>query len=124
MEEDCEREPHYHNGLAMTVEQREMEEASQYRDKLVQKMESWLRAHFDGKSAGIDDGSVEELLFQVGYDWLVNRGLRANGNVLKGAVEEALSRYRSNWEGKVQGEDNRSRNFGRNLGANMKEYGV
>lgn len=108
----------------MTAEQREREESSQYRGELVQKMESWLRAHFDGRSAGIDDGSVEELLYQVGYDWLANRGLRASAAVLKGAVEEALARYRSNWEGKAQGEDNRSRNFGRNLGANVKEYGV
>ena len=106
----------------MIAEQREREEASQYRGKLVQKMESWLRAHFDGKSAGIDDGSVEELLLQVGMDWLVNRGLRVNGNVLKGAVRDALARYRSNWDGKVQGEDDRSGAFGRPLAPDTKEY--
>ena len=108
----------------MTAERRESEETAQYRSGLVQKMEDWLRAHFDGKSAGIDDGSVEVLLYQVGQDWLANRGLRVSGNALKDAVEEALSRYRSNWDGKAQGEDNRSRNFGRNLGANVKEYGL
>ena len=124
MEEDCQRQPPNNSGLAMTAEQREREEAAQYRSGLVQKMEDWLRAHFDSKSAGIDDGSVEALLYQVGQDWLVNRGLRVNGELLKDAAEEALARYRSNWDGKVQGEDNRSRNFGRNLDANTKEYEV
>ena len=104
----------------MTAERREGEEGA--RRGLVQKMESWLRAHFDGRSAGIGDGSIEELLLQVGADWLLNRGLPADSSEVAEAAREALARYRSNWKGKEQGADDRSHNFGRTLGASVKKY--
>ena len=129
MEKDCECQSSNDNGLAMNAEQAEMEEAAQYKDEVVQKMESWLRAHFDGRSAGVvNDGAIEELLFQVGKDWIINRGIPANSSavdsIVRDAAKEALGRYGRNWKGKVQGTDDRSHNFGKKLNANLKNYSV
>lgn len=106
----------------MTAEQREEDEALQLRRALVQKMESYLRAHFDGKSAGADEDAARRLLMQVGADWMINRGLRANWRVVGAAAKEALARYGENWDGKEQGVDDRSHNFGRSLGSSLREY--
>ncbi len=108
----------------MTVEQREAEEGAPYKEQLIQKMESYLRERFDSKSASAKDGAMEMLLWQIGKDWLINRGLPANEGLLREAVEEAAMRYRRNWDGKEQGEDDRSHALGRRLKGEVKGYGI
>ena len=108
----------------MTVAQREAEERISIHGQLVQKLESYLRAHFDGKSAVASEDSVERLLWQAGRDWLVNRGLSVDSDMLAGAVKDALGRYERNWSGKVQGEDDRSHALGRALEGRPKGYDV
>ena len=106
----------------MNAGQREREEREKRAGQLVQKMESWLRAHFDGKSAEMADEAMENLLWQTGKDWLINRRLPVDNVLLKEAVKEAVSRYKSNWAGKEQGEDDRSHALGRPLDAGLKNY--
>lgn len=109
----------------MTAEQREKEEApAKVRPQLVQKFQAYLRAHFDEKSVDAmeGEGTVERLLHGVGIDWLVNRGLKPDNALISGAVREALDRYKKNWEGKKQGEDDRSHALGRKLEPGTKEY--
>ena len=106
----------------MIAEERERAEGADVEPKLVQKLESYLRAHFDGESAGLAGDALERLLRQVGADWLMNRGLQAGGGLLDRSVSEAIARYRANWDGKVQGEDDRSRAFGRALAPGTKGY--
>ena len=108
----------------MTVAQREAEEKGGIRGQLVQKLESYLRAHFDGESASASEEPVERLLWQAGRDWLVNRGLSVDEDLLAGAVKDALGRYKRNWSGKVQGEDDRSHALGRALEGRPKGYAV
>ena len=108
----------------MTAETRESVELDDVKPRLVQKLESYLRAHFDGKSAGVAGDALERLLFQVGMDWLVNRGLPADTAFLADAVREAAARYRENWAEKEQGEDDRSRSLGRPLRGGPKGYAV
>ena len=106
----------------MTAEERERHDPARYRDKLVQKLEKYLRAHFDWKSAEMAREPAERLLWRVGAEWLLNRGIPRNDKVLKEAVKEAMERYLENWEGKEQGEDDRSGALGRQVGPSLKEY--
>ena len=106
----------------MNAGMRERAESESVERKLTQKLESYLRAHFDGESAAAAGDTLEGLLRQVGADWLVNRGLPLDRRLLGRAVSAAIARYGANWQGKEQGEDDRSHAFGRPLAAGMKEY--
>ena len=108
----------------MTADERERLEGADIKEELVQKMESYLRERYDGKSAEVAGDAMERLLWQVGKDWLINRGLPASEGLLREATKEAATRYRSNWNGKVQGEDDRSNAFGRILSGGTKNYTV
>ena len=109
----------------MTAGQRESEETGRIREQLVQKLESWLRAHFDEESAKrCSDGAMERMLMETASDWCYNRGVSVDTSIIWDACEDAIKRYRSNWEGKVQGEDDRSHNLGRALKGSMRHYSV
>ena len=122
MEEDCECQSRDDRGLAVNAGMREALEGDEVKRQLVQKLESYLRERFDGESASAMRDAMERLLRGVGRDWLVNRGLSPDEALLEDAVSEASARYRSNWDGKVQGEDDRSHNLGRSLGGSVKRY--
>ena len=107
----------------MIAEEREKRESyDRYRNPLVEKLESYLRAHFDEKSSRMEDGAIEKLLFEVGQDWCLNRGVRLDASVVVDACKEAIRRYRRNWEGKKQGEDTRGRSFGKKGSPHAIDY--
>ena len=104
---------------------REILESGEVKEKLVQKLEAYLRAHFDYESVeGAREGEVEKLLLDVAYGWCANRGLPGGRKLAASACREALSRYRRNWEGKKQGEDDRSHALGRMTEGYGKEYAL
>lgn len=112
----------------MTVEQREKDErgvSPEVKEKLVQKLESYLRAHFDEESAKhCTDGTMERLLLEVGQDWCINRGVSLDSPIVWDACEEAIKRYRKNWEGKKQGEDVRGGKLGRVEQPRINKYQI
>ena len=108
----------------MTAEQREKEEKGDIQEKLVQKLERYLRANFDEKSADVTDGTLERLLLEVGQDWCLNRGVPLDASMVRDSCDEALKRYRKNWKGKKQGEDDRSDALGRIGGPSLHRYSV
>lgn len=108
----------------MTVEQREKDERRDIQEKLVQKLESYLRAHFDEKSSHIEDGPLEKLLLEVGQNWCLNRGVPLGTSIVWDACDEAIKRYRKNWKGKKQGEDDRSDALGRIGKPGLHSYSV
>lgn len=109
----------------MIAEQREKEESlDRYKNPLVEKLESYLRAHFDEESAKhYSNGAMERLLLEVGQDWCLNHGVPMDTSIVWDACEEAIKRYRKNWKGKEQGEDTRGDNFGEAGNPTLKKYG-
>lgn len=111
----------------MTVEQREREEKAndpEVKEALVQKLESYLRAHFDEKSAKhYPNSAMERLLIEVGQDWCYNNKVSTGGPIVWDACEEAIKRYRKNWKDKKQGEDGLGTSFGKTGSTALKTYG-
>lgn len=107
----------------MNAGTREEIEGGGFNEDLVQKLEGYLRAHFDGNSVmRAHERNVDSLLYQVSLDWCLNRGMHPSWELLHNSAMEALKRYKANWDGKEQGEDDRSHNFGRALSGSVKEY--
>ena len=107
----------------MTAEQREREEArGSCFGPLVEKVESYLREHFSGESAGASPEAARELLMQVALDWCLNRGVKMSGEDISAAVREGMRRHNANWSGKVEGEDTRGRSFGKPGSPAVKGY--
>lgn len=107
----------------MIAEEREKRESyDRYKDPLVEKLESYLRAHFDEKSSQMGEGAIEKLLLEAGQDWCLNRGIRADTSIVADACREAMERYKRNWKGKKQGEDTRGRSFGKKGAPHAIDY--
>lgn len=123
MEAYCECKPCVNYGLAMIVEAREKAEAGQYKKKLIEKLESYLRAHFNYESLVENEDAAKPLLEQVGADYLINRRIPVDKGMLRDVIDEALMRYKENWKGKEAGEDAKGKNsLGRFEDARINSY--
>lgn len=84
-------------------------------DDCIQAMESMLRQEFDYNSImQMQDDTVIRRLAMKGYDWC-NKNVPSYLDKVDfyDLAKEALERYKENWKGKEQGEDDRGHRFGK-----------
>lgn len=97
---------------ALEHEERTTEDGGVY--NVEQKLQSYLRDKFSVESLNdaIKREKAERLLTQVAKDWCIKHTQERSDIEYAQLAKDAVSKYLSNWYGKIQGEDDRGHRFG------------
>ena len=95
------------------AERREKQESHTGSFSVKNKLQQYLRDNFgpDTINDG-NEGQVVDMLMQVARDYDGKIGVRKTPGAYLQLAHDAIQLYKSNWTGKVQGQDNRGKRYG------------
>lgn len=84
-------------------------------EECIQALQSYMRNELSPESINNKNiaESVEDRLTLTASDWFTKRGIAMAADDYRNMAKEAVRRYVHNWNGKVQGEDDRGHRLGK-----------